>query len=82
MTQFRRWGLLREDVDYLGIARRVQQIALYRDAASALGVCLDGADMRPSTLIDGRLWDGSDPAGYARSFELNALAETGQGIDL
>ena len=36
VTQFRRWGLLREDPDYLGIARRVQQTALYRDAATAL----------------------------------------------
>ena len=27
----------------------------------------DGA-MRRSTLIDGRVWDGSDPAGYAASF--------------
>ena len=47
-----------------------------------LGLRLDGADMRRSTLIDGRTWDGSDPAGYARSFPIHALAETGQGIDL
>jgi nitrate/nitrite transport system substrate-binding protein len=38
MTQFRRWGLLREDPDYLGVARQVQQLALYRQAADALGV--------------------------------------------
>ncbi|MDU4251407.1 CmpA/NrtA family ABC transporter substrate-binding protein [Pseudomonas sp.] len=77
MTQFRRWGLLREDVDYLGIARQVQQLDLYREAASAVGVRVPNVDMRRSTLIDGRPWDGSDPAGYARSFELNALAERG-----
>ncbi|WP_448680189.1 CmpA/NrtA family ABC transporter substrate-binding protein [Pseudomonas nicosulfuronedens] len=77
MTQFRRWGLLREDVDYLGIARQVQQLDLYREAASAVGVSVPDAEMRASTLIDGRHWDGSDPAGYARSFELNAVAERG-----
>lgn len=77
MTQFRRWGLLREDVDYLGIARQVQQLTLYRQAAEAVGVAVPDADMRSSTLIDGRVWDGSDPAGYARGFELNALAERG-----
>ncbi|MFV3306826.1 CmpA/NrtA family ABC transporter substrate-binding protein [Pseudomonas sp. NY15181] len=77
MTQFRRWGLLREDVDYLGIARQVQQLALYRQAAEAVGVAVPSADMRRSTLIDGRTWDGSDPAGYAHSFELNALMERG-----
>lgn len=75
MTQFRRWGLLREDVDYLGIARQVQQLALYREAAEALGIDVPQAEMRRSTLIDGRVWDGSDPAGYARSFDLHARAE-------
>ncbi len=38
MTQFRRWGLLREDPDYLTVASRVQQLALYRQAATALGI--------------------------------------------
>jgi nitrate/nitrite transport system substrate-binding protein len=31
--------------------------------------------MRSSRLLDGKTWDGSDPAEYARSFALNALAE-------
>ncbi|RMO59089.1 hypothetical protein ALQ37_04394 [Pseudomonas syringae pv. aptata] len=31
--------------------------------------------MRSSQLIDGRVWDGSDPAGYARSFKLHSLAD-------
>ncbi|UVL27988.1 CmpA/NrtA family ABC transporter substrate-binding protein [Pseudomonas donghuensis] len=75
MTQFRRWGLLREDPDYLAVARQVQQLALYRDAATAIGVPCAGPDMRSSPLIDGSHWDGSDPYGYARSFRLHALAE-------
>jgi len=76
MTQFRRWGLLREDPDYLAIARQVQQLALYAQAAEALGVPVPSAPMRSSQLIDGKVWDGSDPAGYARSFKLHALADT------
>ncbi|RWU17984.1 nitrate transporter [Pseudomonas alkylphenolica] len=75
MTQFRRWGLLREDPDYLAVARQVQQLALYRDAATALGVPCAGPDLRSSRLIDGACWDGSDPHGYARSFRLHALVE-------
>lgn len=75
MTQFRRWGLLREDPDYLAVARQVQQLTLYRDAATALGVPCAGPDLRSSRLIDGACWDGSDPYGYARSFRLHALAE-------
>lgn len=75
MTQFRRWGLLREDPDYLGVARQVQQLALYRQAAETLGITCP-EPMRSSTLRDGPDWDGSDPAGYARSFAIHALADT------
>ena len=75
MTQFRRWGLLRDDPDYLAVARQVQQLDLYRQAATAVGVAAWGADMRSSQLIDGKVWDGSDPAAYARSFRLHALAD-------
>ncbi|EKT4524448.1 ABC transporter substrate-binding protein [Pseudomonas putida] len=73
MTQFRRWGLLREDPDYLEIAHQVQQLELYRQAAEAIGVPCSYPLMRSSLLIDGSRWDGSDPYGYARSFRLHAL---------
>ncbi|WAB99632.1 MULTISPECIES: CmpA/NrtA family ABC transporter substrate-binding protein [Pseudomonas] len=76
MTQFRRWGLLRDDPDYLGVARQVQQLALYQQAADALGVACPGTPMRSSVLIDGIGWDGSDPYAYARSFSLHALGDT------
>ena len=75
MTQFRRWGLLRKDPDYLGVARQVQQLALYREAATALGIAVPG-EMRSSILQDGTSWDGSAPAAYARSFRLHALADS------
>ncbi|MDH0744802.1 ABC transporter substrate-binding protein [Pseudomonas sp. GD03842] len=74
MTQFRRWGLLREDPDYLAVARQVQQLDLYRQAASALSIEVPSSPLRSSQLIDGKVWDGRDPAGYARSFTLHALA--------
>jgi nitrate/nitrite transport system substrate-binding protein len=75
MTQFRRWGLLREDPDYLAVARQVQQLDLYRDAATAVGVAAWGTDMRSSQLLDGKIWDASDPAAYARSFKLHAMSD-------
>jgi two-component system, oxyanion-binding sensor len=75
MTQFRRWGLLREDPDYLGVAARVQQLELYGQAAAAVGVAVPASAMRSSQLIDGKIWDGSDPAGYARSFKLHAMLD-------
>jgi nitrate/nitrite transport system substrate-binding protein len=76
MTQFRRWGLLRDDPDYLGVARQVQQLDLYREAATAVGVPAQAQEMRSSQLIDGKIWDGSDPAGYARSFTLHAMSDS------
>ncbi|WP_397453433.1 CmpA/NrtA family ABC transporter substrate-binding protein [Pseudomonas sp. NA-150] len=76
MTQFRRWGLLREDPDYLAVARHVQQLELYTQAANALGIAVPASAMRSSQLIDGKIWDGSDPAGYARSFSLHARADS------
>ncbi|MEH6687222.1 MAG: CmpA/NrtA family ABC transporter substrate-binding protein [Halopseudomonas sabulinigri] len=75
MTQFRRWGLLREEPDYLAVAKQVQQLDLYQQAAIALGIDLPASPLRSSTLMDGQVWDGSDPAAYARSFDLHAMTD-------
>jgi nitrate/nitrite transport system substrate-binding protein len=72
LTQFRRWGLLRDDVDYLGIAGQINRVGLYREAASRLNVDLPSDVMRSSILMDGSVWDGSDPKGYAAGFEVRA----------
>ncbi|WP_145181594.1 CmpA/NrtA family ABC transporter substrate-binding protein [Pseudomonas sp. URMO17WK12:I11] len=77
MTQFRRWGLLRDDPDYVAVAGQVQQLQLYREAASAVAVPCPAQAMRSSVLIDGSHWDGSDPFAYARSFRLHAMSDTG-----
>mgnify|MGYP003412027165 FL=1 len=74
LTQFRRWGLLREEPDYLAVASAVQQTALYAEAAAVLGLAVP-APMRSSCLFDGKVWDGSDPAAYARSFDLHAQTD-------
>ena len=75
LTQFRRWGLLREEPDYLTLASSVQQTSLYVEAANQLGLTVPDA-MRSSTLSDGSVWDGSSPATYARSFAVHSLADT------
>jgi len=36
ITQFKRWGLLKEDPDYLAIAKQFNRIELYRQAAAQL----------------------------------------------
>jgi nitrate/nitrite transport system substrate-binding protein len=65
MTQHRRWGLLKTDPDYLAVARQVNQTALYREAASQLKVAVPSNELRSSKLMDGVVWDGTQPATYA-----------------
>ncbi|MCC2971664.1 CmpA/NrtA family ABC transporter substrate-binding protein [Massilia sp. IC2-476] len=65
LTQQRRWGLLQSDPSWLSVAREVNRIDLYTDGAALAGVDVPAGVMRRSTLIDGRVWDGSDPVGFA-----------------
>ncbi|NUU02745.1 ABC transporter substrate-binding protein [Herbaspirillum robiniae] len=70
MTQHRRWGLLKSDPDYLAVARSVNQIDLYKDAAAMTKTPLPKDVMRSSKLMDGTVWDGKNPAAYAQSFKI------------
>jgi len=70
MTQHRRWGLLKEDVDYLSVANKVNRIDIYKDAAAATKTNLPQSPMRAARLIDGVVWDGKDPKKYAGSFKI------------
>ncbi|WP_416760555.1 CmpA/NrtA family ABC transporter substrate-binding protein [Roseateles sp. So40a] len=72
LTQHKRWGLIKEHPDYLGVARQINQVALYKTAASALGVPVPKDSMRSTRLFDGVVWDGKDPAKYADSFKVRA----------
>lgn len=72
LTQHKRWGLLKEHPDYLAMARQINRIDVYKQAAQAAGVALPASEMRASTLIDGVAWDGSNPAAYADGFKVKA----------
>ena len=72
LTQQKRWGLLKSDPDYLAVARQINRSELYTQAATAVGgISVPTSPMRSSTLIDGKVWDGSDPAAYANSFAIH-----------
>lgn len=70
MTQHRRWGLLRNEPDYLAVAGQVTRLDLYRQAAEMTATPVPASLMRASTLCDGVLWDGSNPEQYAASFAI------------
>ena len=72
LTQHKRWGMLKSDPDYLTIAKKVNRIDIYTQAASALGISVPASPMRSSKLMDGTVWDGKDPKAYAASFKIKA----------
>ncbi|MFO1318126.1 MAG: CmpA/NrtA family ABC transporter substrate-binding protein [Burkholderiales bacterium] len=72
LTQFRRWGLVREHPDYMAVVRAVNRTDLYITAATRAGVAVPHEPMRRSVLMDGVVWDGTDPARYAGGFAVHA----------
>jgi nitrate/nitrite transport system substrate-binding protein len=46
MTQHRRWGLLKEDPNYLEVAKKVNQIEIYKQAAALAKVSVPKDVMR------------------------------------
>jgi nitrate/nitrite transport system substrate-binding protein len=75
LTQFRRWGMVKEAPDYAGISKRVLRSDIYLEAMKELGVKVNVAEEQKITLFDGT-FDGKDPDKYARSFPVNSVAQT------
>ncbi|QBR02563.1 CmpA/NrtA family ABC transporter substrate-binding protein [Paraburkholderia pallida] len=67
LTQFERWGMMARRDDYREIAQGVNQTALYREAARAMGVEVFEALRKPA-FVDGKVWDGMNPAAYVEGF--------------
>ncbi|MES2025932.1 MAG: CmpA/NrtA family ABC transporter substrate-binding protein [Pseudomonadota bacterium] len=72
MTQHKRWGLIKGEPDYLGTAKSINRIDLYKEAATLANVPVPKNVMRSSKLIDGVVWDGKNPKAYAESFKIKA----------
>jgi nitrate/nitrite transport system substrate-binding protein len=72
LTQHKRWGMLKDDPDYLAVAKQINQVDLYKQAASQVKVPVPKNVMRSSKLFDGTVWDGRDPKKYAASFKIKA----------
>ena len=72
LTQHKRWGLLKEHPDYLAVAKQINQIDLYKQAATATKTAIPKDPMRSAKLMDGVVWDGKDPKKYADAFKIKA----------
>src|SRR6266851_3167877 len=74
LSQFRRWGMVKEAPDYKGIVDRVHRPDIYREVAKELGVEAPREDMKKETFWDGVAFDPADPEKYAKSFPIHSMA--------
>jgi nitrate/nitrite transport system substrate-binding protein len=72
LTQHKRWGLLKDHPDYLNVAKQINHIEIYKQAATASNTPVPKDAMRTSKFMDGLVWDGKDPKKYADSFKVKA----------
>ena len=73
LTQFRRWGMVKQTPDYNGIAKRVMRSDIYLEAMKELGAAATIAEQQTITLFDGT-FDGREPEKYAASFKVHSMA--------
>jgi nitrate/nitrite transport system substrate-binding protein len=74
LSQFRRWGMLKEPPDYTRTVDRVHRPDIFREVAKELGVETPREDMKKETFWDGVLFDPVDPEKYAKSFAVHSMA--------
>jgi nitrate/nitrite transport system substrate-binding protein len=73
LSQFRRWGMVKEAPDYAGISKKVLRQDIYLDAMKDMGVAPKGKDMEPVKLFDGT-FDPNQAEKYALSFPVHSRA--------
>jgi nitrate/nitrite transport system substrate-binding protein len=74
LSQFRRWGMVKEAPDYKRIVDRVHRVDIYREVAREMGLESPREDMKKETLWDGVAFDPADPEKYAKSFPIHSMA--------
>ena len=73
LTQFRRWGMVKEGVDYTGIVNRVHRPDIFREVAQEISVDTPTEDLQKETLFDGIEFDPAHPEEYARAFRVHNM---------
>ena len=74
LSQFRRWGMVKEAPDYKGLVDRVHRVDIFRDVAKEMGEETPREDMKKETLFDGVTFDPADPEKYAKGFAVHSMA--------
>jgi nitrate/nitrite transport system substrate-binding protein len=74
LSQFRRWGMVKEPPDYKGLVNQVLRPEIQREVAKEMGIALPKEDMKKETLFDGVEFDPGKPEEYAKKFPINNIA--------
>jgi nitrate/nitrite transport system substrate-binding protein len=75
LSQFRRWGMVKEPPDYLALVNRVHRPDLYREVAKEMGVEVPAEDFKQETLFDKVAFDPTKPEEYAQAFTVNNVVK-------
>jgi nitrate/nitrite transport system substrate-binding protein len=73
LSQFRRWGMVKDMPNYDAVVSKVMRPDLYMAAMKELGVTPKVADMQPVKLFDST-FDPKQPEKYARNFPVHSIA--------
>jgi nitrate/nitrite transport system substrate-binding protein len=74
LSQFRRWGMVKETPDYQGVVKRVLRPDIYLEAMKEINITPKTADLQKVAFGDGTTFDGSDPEKYAKSFAIHSMS--------
>lgn len=74
MAQYRRWGMIKQTPDYMGVAKTILQKELFIETAKELGVPVKDEDMKPLTgFIDGITFDPRKPEDSVKKYAIREV---------
>ena len=74
LTQFRRWGMVKQAPDYQAVANRVLRPDIYMEAMKEIDVTPKVAEIQKFALFDGIPFDAKDPEKYAKAFPVHNMS--------
>jgi nitrate/nitrite transport system substrate-binding protein len=74
LSQFRRWGMVKEAPEYQTIVNKVHRPDIFRDVAKEMSIAVPKEDMRKETLFDNVEFDPNKPEEYAKKFTVHNIA--------
>jgi len=74
LAQYKRWGMVKEPLDYKGIADKIVMQDIYVKVAKDLGIPIPKDDMKPLTgFIDGVIFDPKNPEGSISKYKIKEV---------